>query len=238
VVQIKEVQIRITDASIDRGASASPAVRVPAAPKFTERYFRHVPADASGKKVRSSLPRVRYTWAMRMQWLLALPFVFTIGVFAESAAGLRWTAPAGWKTEGARPMRAATYVVAPATTDRTSAECAVYFFGPGQGGTVDANIDRWKGQFRDRAGKPAAAEVARRTSHGVAITTIDVAGEYSGMGGPMSREQSIASGYRLLGAIVEGPRGTIFVKFIGPANTVAANQKKFEQLLASFQPER
>src|SRR5207237_335065 len=83
--------------------------------------------------------------------------------------------------------------------------------------------------FRDRAGKPAAAQVARRTSHGLAITTIDVAGEYSGMGGPMSREQTIASGYRLLGAIVEGPRGTIFVKFIGPANTVAENQKKFEQ---------
>ncbi|PYR91662.1 MAG: hypothetical protein DMF84_16145 [Acidobacteria bacterium] len=54
VVQIKEVQIRITDAPIESGASASPVVRARAAPKFTDRYFRHVPADASGEKVRLS----------------------------------------------------------------------------------------------------------------------------------------------------------------------------------------
>jgi hypothetical protein len=33
---------------------------------------------------------------------------------------------------------------------------------------------------------------------------------------------------------VEGPGGNIFIKFTGPAKTVAANQQKFEALLASF----
>jgi hypothetical protein len=41
------------------------------------------------------------------------------------------------------------------------------------------------------------------------------------------------SGYRLLGAIVEGPGGNIFFKFTGPAKTIAANQPKFELLLNS-----
>jgi hypothetical protein len=41
------------------------------------------------------------------------------------------------------------------------------------------------------------------------------------------------SGYRLLGAIVEGPGGNIFFKFTGPAKTIAANQPKFESLLSS-----
>jgi hypothetical protein len=169
---------------------------------------------------------------------LMLPFLFTIGVLADSVAGLRWTPPAGWKNEGARPMRAATYNVAPAAGDQAGAECVVYFFGEGQGGSVDANIERWKGQFRTPDGKPAAAQIAKRTSHGLTITTIDTSGEYSGMAGPAAREQPAVSGYRLLGAIVEGPRGNVFVKFTGPAKTMAANQKQFEQLVASFQREQ
>jgi hypothetical protein len=65
------------------------------------------------------------------------------------------------------------------------------------------------------------------------MTTIDVAGEYSGLGGPLAASKP-APGYRLLGAIVEGPGGNIFVKFTGLAKTVAANTAKYDQLLASF----
>ncbi len=146
---------------------------------------------------------------------------------AESAAGIKWTAPSDWKAQAARPMRAATYTVPP------DGECVVNFFGAGQGGGVEANVDRWKGQFRGPAGKSADAQVKKRTVHGLAVTTIDVSGEYSGMGGPMAPGKPVA-GYRLLGAIVEGPGGTVFIKFTGPAKTVAAQQQKFEQLLASL----
>ena len=173
-----------------------------------------------------------------MRWFVMLPFALTVGVLAESAAGVRWTPPAGWTSEAARPMRAATYSAAPAAGDTTSAECAVYFFGEGQGGSVDANVERWKGQFRDATDRPAAAKTAKRTSRGLTITTIDVSGTYSGMGGPVVRDQTPAAAYRLLGAIVEAPRGNVFVKFTGPAKTIAANQAKFEQLITSFQPEK
>jgi hypothetical protein len=78
---------------------------------------------------------------MNLRWSILLLSVSL--VFAESAAGLKWTPPAGWKAEtGARPMRVATYIV-------ESAECAVYFFGEGQGGGIQANLDRWKGQFQN-----------------------------------------------------------------------------------------
>ena len=129
-------------------------------------------------------------------------------------------------------MRAATYAVAAAPGDTAGAECVVYFFGAGQGGSVEANIERWKGQFTS-AGKPASAVVSRRTVHGVAMTTIDVAGEYSGLGGPMAASKPVP-GYRLLGAIVEGPGGNIFIKFAGPTKTVAANTAKYNLLLSSF----
>jgi hypothetical protein len=153
---------------------------------------------------------------------MALATTALLLFLAESAAGLHWTAPAPWKSEGQRPMRAATYAIAEDT------ECAVYFFGQGQGGSVQANIDRWKGQF-----KPSDAKVAKVTIHGLPVTRIDVAGEYSGMGGPMAQAPAKPA-FRLLGAIVEGPGGNLFIKFTGPAKTVAANQVKFEALLASF----
>jgi hypothetical protein len=161
--------------------------------------------------------------------------LFSAGLLAESAAGLRWTMPAGWKAEGPRPMRAATYSIPVVAGDQGVAECVINYFGAGQGGSVDANIERWKSQVQGADGKPAAAQVAKRLVNGLAITTIDASGNYSGMGGPMAASPKAVPGYRLLGAIVEGPGGSVFVKFTGPARTVAANQKPFEMLLGSFQ---
>jgi hypothetical protein len=157
-----------------------------------------------------------------------------VAMLAESAAGVRWTAPAGWTNEGARTMRAATYRVAPAVGDKDSGECGVYFFGAGQGGSIEANVDRWKGQFKGADGKEAPAKVAKRAINGLTVTIIESAGTYSGLGGPMAPSAPVG-GYRLLGAIVEGPGGNLFVKFTGPAKTVAANQQKFEQMIASMQ---
>jgi hypothetical protein len=159
-------------------------------------------------------------------------------LFAESAAGVRWTPPASWKAEAARPMRAATYSIPLASGDQGTAECVVNFFGQGQGGGVDANIERWRGQVHGPDGKPAAAKIDKKTVRGIAITTIDASGTYTGMGGPMMAGTKPAAGYRLIGAIVEGPGGSVFFKLTGPANTIAAQQKNFEQLLASIQPDR
>lgn len=154
------------------------------------------------------------------------------------AAGVRWTAPDGWKAEGPRPMRAATYAITPVPGDQGIAECVVNYFGPGQGGSVEANIERWKSQVQGPDGKPAAAKVAERKLRGLTITTIDASGGYSGMGGPIAASPKIVPGYRLLGAIVQAPGGTVFFKLTGPAKSIAANQQKFEQLLASLQLEK
>jgi hypothetical protein len=175
---------------------------------------------------------------MRTLMVLASLCVCSIAVVAESTAGVHWTAPAGWKNEGSQPMRAATYAIAPASGDTAGAECGVYFFGAGQGGSPEANIERWKSQFHRPDGSPAAAKVARRTVRGLAITTIDTSGEYSGLAGPTAATQRAVADYRLLAAIIVAPAGNVFVKFTGPTKTIAANQQKFEQLLASFQQDQ
>ena len=157
------------------------------------------------------------------------------GLSADTVAGLKWTAPAGWKSSGTTSMRAATYALPPAAGDEEGAECVVYFFGAGQGGTVQANIDRWKGQFSAPGGKAAEAKVGKRSVHGLPVTTIESAGDYSGMGGPQVQNPSVKHRYRLLGAIIEGPGGNVFLKFAGPEKTVVAQQQHFEELLGSFE---
>jgi hypothetical protein len=170
--------------------------------------------------------------------IISVVLFLVASLLAESVAGLKWTPPKGWKTEGARPMRAATYTIPPTAGDTADAECAVYFFGPGQGGSVEANLERWKGQVLGPDHKPAEAKITKRTIHGMAVTTIDTSGDYTAMGGPMASSKSVQSNYRLLGAIVEGPGGNVFIKFIGPAKTIAASQAEFEQLLNSVDKEK
>lgn len=165
------------------------------------------------------------------------PFLIALPLLAGAAAGVKWTTPTGWKDEGSRPMRAATYDIAPAPGDKDAPECAVYFFGPGQGGSVEANIERWKNQMLAN-GKPAAAKIETRMIHGLKVTLIDSSGDYTGMGGPMSKSPSNQPGYRLLGAIVEAPGGNLFIKFTGPSKTIAANYQKFMQMIDSFEKEK
>jgi len=152
--------------------------------------------------------------------------ICSAALLADSVAGLKWTPPAGWKSSGTTSMRAATYPIAPVSGDKPGAECVVYFFGTGQGGSVQANIDRWEGQFKGPGGKPAAAKVSKGNVH--------VSGEYSGMAGPTSAAPAV-SDYRLLGAIIEGPEGSIFIKFTGPSKTMGTNEPKFRQFVNSFE---
>ena len=131
-------------------------------------------------------------------------------------------------------MRAATYKILPASGDHEGAECVVYFFGAGQGGSVQAKVERWNGQFTGYNGRPATAQIQKRTVHGLPVTAIDVTGQYSGMGGPMATTKAVKAGYRLLGAIIENLGGNVFLKFTGPEKVITTNQQKFEQMLESF----
>ncbi|MBM3774395.1 MAG: hypothetical protein FJW37_04450 [Acidobacteria bacterium] len=151
-------------------------------------------------------------------------------LLAGAAGGIRWTPPKSWKAQPERPMRAATYTVPAAPGDAEPGECAVFYFGPGQGGGVDENIRRWIGQFSAVDGKPATRAASVR---GMKVTHIDVSGSYAGMGGPMAPARTPKPGYRLLGAIIEGPEGAVFFKLTGPAKTVAAARAEFEAMIES-----
>ena len=140
---------------------------------------------------------------------------------------------AGFKAPS--PMRAVTYR-APAAPDSEKPECVVYFFGRGQGGTVEANIERWKSQFT-QGGNPAVAKVQKKMIHGVPVTTIEIAGTYIATGGMATTPQKPQNDFRMLAAIAEGPGGNILIRLIGSAKSVNANLAKYDQLLSSIQAE-
>ena len=162
----------------------------------------------------------------------------TSGESPTSAAGVAWTVPEGWDAQGARSMRAATYTIR--TNREGTAECAVFFFGAGQGGGVQANIDRWVGQFQQPDGSSSRDKA--KTSHGEQagwpLTRVEVSGTYAGGMGPGAQSQEAQPGYRMLAAIIEGPEGPVFFKLTGPEAVVEASQDAFGKLLESIRPAR
>ena len=153
--------------------------------------------------------------------------------FAESGGGLSWKAPSSWTLAPARPMRAATYTIAAAKGDPEAAELGVFYFGKGQGGSVEDNVKRWSGQFE--GGKPAATKQQKVGS--LEVTRVAIEGTYvTSSGGPMmgSGPQIKKPSWALLGAIVAGPEGPLFFKLTGPKKTVDAARAAFDGVLKSL----
>ncbi|MCX6832600.1 MAG: hypothetical protein NT028_10820 [candidate division Zixibacteria bacterium] len=147
-------------------------------------------------------------------------------------AGIEWKVPTGWVPGPEKPMRVATYAVGGLDAP---AECAVFFFGAGQGGDVDANIARWISQVKQPDGSDSEDKAVRDKVKSACcqITTIEVAGTYLASSGAMMQTTAEKPGFVLLGAIVPGPKGNVFFKFTGPKTTVDKAKEDFLGLLRS-----
>ncbi|MEX0586236.1 MAG: hypothetical protein WD176_06315 [Pirellulales bacterium] len=100
----------------------------------------------------------------------------------------------------------------------------------GAGGTVQANIDRWYGQFAEQAkGKTSKTKVA-----GIDVHLVDISGTFKDQRGPLAPAVS-RKDYRMLVAVIDTDKlGRYFVKLTGPAKTIAAHEKEFTQLIESL----
>jgi hypothetical protein len=150
---------------------------------------------------------------------------------AGAAGAIDFDLPGGW---GAEPPSSSMRVAqAKIPGPGGNADFAVFYFGPGGGGSVDANIDRWAGQM-DGGNKPKP-EVFE--TNGYKITWIDAKGtmKASQMGmGPATA----TPGARLFGAVVEGPGGPWFFKAAGPDATLAPQHDAFVAMLKGVRPKK
>jgi hypothetical protein len=148
-------------------------------------------------------------------------------------SGLQWTAPPGWVAEKpASPMRKAQYRV---PGNAGEGECAVFYFGPGQGGDPMSNAVRWAEQFAlpDGTSAQSAMKTSEIEAGGLKIFLVEVAGTYKG-GMTMTAEPAVPKpGYRLLGAVVPGPDANWYFKFTGPDATVSGARDGFLSMVKS-----
>jgi hypothetical protein len=154
---------------------------------------------------------------------------------AASNEGLTFTPPPGWIAETpSSSIRKAQFKLPHAEGDAEDAELAVYYFSGG-GGTLQANIDRWIGEFTKPDGSPAAdtAKVTHRNIDGIPFTIVDVSGNYANSMMTMQQSNAPKANYRLLGAIAETKTGHWFIKLTGPARTVSKWAPSCESFLNS-----
>jgi hypothetical protein len=128
-------------------------------------------------------------------------------------------------------MQRARYLIPRAAGETEDGELAVFHFGPGQGGGIDANIDRWVKQFSGVGS--GGVKRAVREANGLHLHTVEIRrgtfdAEKTSIGSSGSKK-----GYALEGAIVEGPSGSYLFEMTGPAHTIAAGRAAFIQLLDS-----
>lgn len=142
--------------------------------------------------------------------------------------GLLFDLPAAWR--GSQPTSSMRIAQAAIPGPGGDGELAVFWFGEGQGGDVESNIQRWIGQMTVAPGTTPRRD--RFDANGLAVTWVEVDGTLSAsaMGNASGSEQG---GWRLYGAVVEGPGGPWFFKATGPEATLAGQRDAFLGMLRS-----
>jgi hypothetical protein len=161
------------------------------------------------------------------------------GSRTTAASGdLRFKAPDGWVTETpTSAMRAAQYKLPKADGDSEDASLVLYYFGSTQGGSAQANVDRWISQIQQADGSSSKdkAKTETMTVNGLKVTTVDVSGTYTAEMAPGAGNNRKDANYRLRAAVIETPKGNYFLKLVGPAKTVERWEQAYSDYVKSFE---
>lgn len=116
------------------------------------------------------------------------------------------------------------------------AEVVVYYFGPGVGGSVEANIARWQGQFLSPNGDPVQPDVSGLdTQGGYPATWVELRGSYArGVGtGPVG---AFKPNQTLIAAIVQIPKGNVYIQLYGDDLVVDVQRTAFRDFVRGLRP--
>jgi hypothetical protein len=172
------------------------------------------------------------TRPMKRIAVIALSLIASATLFAADTfpvSGLTFTVPEGWKSvPPASAMRKAQLSI-PGKDGGKAADVTFFHFGnEGGAGGVQANVQRWLGQF-------SSAEGAEKTEPldiaGTKVTLVSTEGTMKGgqFGGPAQDEPDFA----LLGAIIEHADGPVFIKGTGPKAVLKESREKFMAMIKS-----
>jgi hypothetical protein len=167
-----------------------------------------------------------------MFWIVALVAYAEDEASTIALAGgqLQLKAPATWVRK--KPQTAIIeyeFAVPASQGDTTDGRLTVM----GAGGGVDANIDRWYGQFTQPDGGSTRdrAKVKKIKAAGDDVHLVDISGTFRDQRGPMAPAVERPK-YRMLAAIIiTKSAGNYFVKLYGPERTIADQEKAFVAMI-------
>ena len=150
--------------------------------------------------------------------------------------GLKSQTPTDWKEEEpSNRMRYLQFRLPKKGDDKDNAELIVF---KGLGGDARANVKRWKDQFVPPEGKTIdeAAKVEEIKIGGHPATYLDMRGSYLFKFPPFDPNAKVQKkpNYRMLAIHFEGPKDVYHIKLTGPAKTVEAYKKGFDDWLKNF----
>jgi hypothetical protein len=157
----------------------------------------------------------------------------------HTTAGVSFQTPSGWvSSTPSSNMRAAQFTLPAAKGDADSPELVLYFFGEGQGGDPERNVERWISQMEQPGGGSSRDQAKReqRQVEGFRVSTVRLNGTYASTMMPGMGAGESKPGYRMWGAVVEGKGGPWFFKATGPQASVEAAEPDLDGLVASLKP--
>lgn len=140
-------------------------------------------------------------------------------------------APKEWgKEDPGEGMRAAQFRLPRAEGDEADGVVTIF---KGLGGSAEANIERWKGQFQPPEGKKIddIATVRQITVRGVPALYLDVQGTFDSSPPAMRGHGEKKENQRMLAVHIDDPKAVYHITLKGPAKTVAKYKAGFEAWL-------
>ena len=184
---------------------------------------------------------------MRSTRLLAVAYLLWAAAVVHPAAGqenpsrlelgggkVKLTAPNQWQRKQPRTSIVEYEFAVPAAEgDATDGRLTVM----AAGGGIEANIDRWYGQFTqpDGGSTRERAKIKKQMIGGEEVHIVDLSGTYKDQAGPLAPTTERPK-YRMLAAIipVKGA-GTYYFKFYGPERTVTGQEKAFLSMIEGLE---
>jgi hypothetical protein len=157
-------------------------------------------------------------------------------VAVAKGGALVFKAPSSWKKVKPRSF-VVEYEISVPKSEGDAADGRLTIMGAG--GNVQANIDRWYGQYTQPDGSKTAdnSTVTESEVAGCEVTWVDIEGTLMDRpGGPMAGGKVVErENYRTLASIVQaGEHGQYFIKLYGPVKTINDNEASFRSFVQSL----
>jgi hypothetical protein len=153
--------------------------------------------------------------------------------------GLKSKTPSGWKFEkSSNKLRAYQFKLPKTNSDPEDAELVIFFFGKGQGGGTEENVQRWQSMFQPPKGKTIAeaTKVDKMKVGKVPVTYVDVQGTFLSKFPPFDPNAKVTrkENFRRIGVVFDSENGPYFITLTGPSATVEHHKKGFDDWLKNF----